>query len=252
MRTIKYLGLVVAIVILSACSSKDTQELNNFPELSAQQLYEEAKSFLRSENYRSASERFEALNARYPFGPFAQQSQLDLIFAYYKLNEIEKADSVAERFIRQNPHHPNLDYAYYMKGLINFEIEPSFPSNLITAEVGKRDTSRLRKSFDEFSVLLQKFPRSDYSKDAQQRMIYIRNKLAEAELSTARYYMRRNAYQAAADRARYVVEHYPKTESVVHALKLMRKAYDILGLDDLAEDTRRIILLNYPNQAENN
>ncbi len=250
MRTIKFFGLFAAILLLAACSSKNTQELNNFPELSAQQLYEEAKTLLRSENYRSAAERFEALNARYPFGPFAQQSQLDLIFAYYKLNEVEKADSVAERFIRQNPHHQNLDYAYYMKGLINFEVEPGFPANLITAEVGKRDTSRLRKSFDEFSILLQKFPDSEYSKDAQQRMIYIRNKLAQAELSTARYYMRRNAYQAAADRARYVVEHYPKTEAVKPALRLMQKAYDILGLDDLAEDTRRILLLNYPDQAK--
>jgi outer membrane protein assembly factor BamD len=246
MKLLKLLPITAFTLIVAGCSSKSPQELNNFPELSAQQLYQEAKTSLRNENFRSAAERLEALNARYPFGPFAQQSQLDLMFAYYKLNNKEKADAVAERFIRQNPNHVELDYAYYMKGLINFEQNPSFPANVITADVGKRDVSQLRQSFDNFSELLRRFPKSDYAADAQQRMIYIRNKLAEYELHVARYYMRRDTYLAAANRAQYIVEHFPNTESVPYALELMKRAYEILELPDLAENARRILLLNYP------
>jgi outer membrane protein assembly factor BamD len=165
------------------------------------------------------------------------------------LGDSENALSTADRFIRQNPRHPNVDYAYYMKGLIKFNNEVGFFQSLFAADLSQRDASSAREAFEHFSELMRRFPESKYAADARQRMIFLRNRLAEYELHVARFYMSREAYLAAANRAKYVVEHFPKTPAVKEALTIMITAYDLLELDDLAEQTREVLEFNYPNSS---
>lgn len=237
-------------LLLSACSSSPSEnKFETFPELDARELYQEAQSSLKAGNYQGAVRRLEALDLRYPFGAYSQQSQLDLIFAYYKLGDSENALSTADRFIRQNPRHPNVDYAYYMRGLVKFNNETGFFENLFAADLSKRDASSAREAFENFSELMRRFPESKYAADARQRMIYLRNRLAEYEIHVAKFYMTREAYLAAANRAKYVVEHYPKTPAVKEALTIMVTAYDLLEMKDLAAQARRVLEFNYPKAS---
>jgi len=241
-------AVILFISLLGACSttSEDTN-YETFPELDARQLYETALNSLKSGNYQSAIKRLEALDLRYPFGAYSQQSQLDLIYAYHKQGNIPSALSTADRFIRQNPRHPNVDYAYYMKGLVNFSSEIGFFQELFSAKLSQRDASSARQAFEDFSELVRRFPDSRYVPDSRQRMIFLRNRLAEYEIHVAKYYMTREAYLAAANRAKYVVEHYPKTPSVAKALDIMVTAYKILELNDLADKAQQVLELNYPD-----
>jgi len=242
-------GIIISFVaILSACSSEPTKNaFETFPELDARELYEDALKSLKSGNYQPAIQRLEALDLRYPFGAYSQQSQLDLIFAYYKRGDNEAALSAADRFIRQNPRHENVDYAYYMKGLVNFNSEVGFFQEIFSAKLSQRDASTARQAFEDFAELMRRYPESQYAPDARQRMIFLRNRLAEYEIHVARYYMSREAFLAAANRAKYVVEHYPKTPVVADALSIMVTAYEILELDELADKTKQILKFNYPD-----
>ncbi|TQV82994.1 outer membrane protein assembly factor BamD [Aliikangiella coralliicola] len=247
MRILKIVSTLLLLVVVSACSGKkevltEAQRVNN-----AFKLYEKAQYSMLSGNFRTAIEYLERLDSLYPFGAYSHQAQLDLIYSYYKLDDFASGVSAADRFIRQNPRHKDLEYAYYMKGLINFSSDTGIGKDLFSAPLSERDASTARQSFDDFSELIRLFPNSKYAKDAQQRMVYLRNRLAEYELHVANYYMKREAYQAAASRARYVVDHYPKTPSVPYALRMMMVAYDLLELPEMSERTRRVLLLNYPN-----
>ncbi len=246
MKIIKITGLILILSILSACSSSDDPtglaKSNN-----AFILFEKAQFAMHSENFRKAVANLEKLDSLYPFGPYSHQAQLNLIYCYYKLHAYETGISSADRFIRQNPRHKDLDYAYYMKGLINFSTETGFSKELFSAPISERDASTARQSFDDFAEMLRLFPASQYAKDAQQRMIYLRNRLAEYELHVANYYLQRSAYLAAANRAKYVVDHYPKTPSVPYALEMMMISYKLLELPELEENSRRVLLLNYPD-----
>jgi outer membrane protein assembly factor BamD len=210
-------------------------------------LYEKAQESMQSQNYLTAVTYLEQLNNLYPFGAYSHEAQLNLIYAYYKLGKYPSASASADRFIRQNPRHKNLDYAYYMKGLVNFAAETSMSKTLFSAPISERDMTNARQSFNDFAELIRLFPESKYARDAQKRMIYLRDHMAKYELYVANYYMQREAYQAVLSRAQYIVDHYPKTSSVPYALKLLMVTYDLLGLAEESERSRRVLLLNYPD-----
>ncbi len=240
--------IIFLFATLAACSSNPSDsKFETFPELDARELYEAALESLKSGNYQSAISRLEALDLRYPFGAYSHQSQLDLIYAYHKQGNTASALSTADRFIRQNPRHENVDYAYYMKGLVNFNSEVGFFSEMFSAKLSQRDASSARQAFEDFSELVRRYPDSHYIPDARQRMIYLRNRLAEYEIHVSQYYMTREAYLAAANRAKYVVEHYPRTPSVAKALDIMVTAYEILELDELADKAKKVLQYNYPD-----
>ncbi len=240
--------LLLLFTVLGACSSTSEKDsFETFHELDARELYETSLNSLKNGNYQAAIRRLEALDLRYPFGAYSQQSQLDLIFAYHKHGDTASALSTADRFIRQNPRHPNVDYAYYMKGVVNFVSEVGFFQEMFSAKLSQRDASSARQAFEDFSELVRRFPDSQYIADARQRMIFLRNRLAEYEIHVSKYYMKREAYLAAANRAKYVVEHYPKTSSVAKALDIMVTAYEILELSDLADKARQVLKYNYPD-----
>ncbi len=216
----------------------------------AQKLYSEAKAALKSGDYEAAIEYYEVLESRFPLGVLAQQAQLDLIYAYYRFEEPESALAAADRFIKMNPRHPNVDYAYYLKGVTTFNQNFGLVERYLPVDLSRRDQAAAKESFRYFADLVEKHPDSPYAEDARQRMLYLRNNLARYELHVADYYLRRGAYVAAANRAQYVVQHYDRTPSVPTALKMMVQAYHKLGLDTLAQDAQRVLELNYADHPE--
>jgi len=247
MKTSIFTLFIISILSLSGCASTDSNHLSSGRGLTPKQLYDKAKANLKSHNYKPAIKKLESLDSRFPFGAFAEQAQLDLIYAYYQNRDSASAISQADRFIRQHPRHAFVDYAYYMKGLVNFTAEIGFFQEALSAKLEERDASTARQSFKDFSALLKKFPKSNYANDARKRMIYLRNRLAQYELHVARYYMQRKAYLSAVNRAKYVIEHYPRSNQDAAALSIMVTSYNLLGLPTLAEKARRTLKLNYPN-----
>ena len=211
-----------------------------------QQLYREAQRHLKNENFSLAVRSLQMLESRYPFGRYAEQAQLELIYAHYGAYEYAAANEAADRFIRLHPRHPSVDYAFYMKGLAAYDIEPGFFSRFIPSDDTKRDVSHIQIAFAEFSQLLARYPDSAYAPDARLRMVHMRNMLARHEIHVANYYFRRGAYMAALNRGKYVVEHMQQTPSVADGLAIMAQAYLLLGLNDLAEDSVDVLCENYP------
>lgn len=238
--------MVIAALSVLSCSSPNISEDSN---LAAKQLYAQAKEALNKGNYDEAIEYYEILEARFPFGPYAEQAQFDSIYAYYKSDQPELAIVMAERFIKNNPRHPNVDYAYYIKGLANFELNASFFGRFLPLDHSQRDSAATEQAFQSFSELLSRFPKSKYAEDARQRMLFLRNKLAQREINVAEYYIKRGAYVAAANRAKYVLEKYPRTPSVPDALVILAKSYKVMNLQDLLADTMKILQLNFPDHA---
>lgn len=236
--------LLLISLLLASCASLETDPTAGW---SAAKLYAEAKDNLEQANYEQAISYFETLEARYPFGRYAQQAQLEIAYAYYKYDEPDSAIAAADRFIKLNPQHPNVDYAYYLKGLVNFSRGKSFFDRFIPRDPSDMDPEPLEQSFADFSTLVQRFPNSRYAPDARQRTIYLRNALAEYELKVADYYVRRGAWLAVAKRAQYIIEHYQGADSTPRALALMVRAYGELGLTDLENDARRVLQQNYPD-----
>jgi outer membrane protein assembly factor BamD len=245
--------LVIAAVFLSVqlagCSLLPDQ-IDKTKDWSASKFYSEAKAALADGDYEEAIQYYEKLEARFPFGRYAQQSQMEVAYAYYRYDEPASALAAADRFIKLYPRHPNIDYMFYLKGLINFNAGKDLISRYLPQDPTQRDPGSARASFDDFALLLKKYPESKYTQDARQRMIFLRNNLAEYEVHVANYYMRRNAYIAAANRAKYVVENYQKTTAVPKALALMARSYKILGLNELSDDALRVLKLNYPDHPE--
>ena len=216
----------------------------------AQKLYTEAKASLDGGDYETAIKYYEILEGRYPLGRLAQQTQLDMIYAYYKMEERDSAIAAVERFIKLYPRHPQVDYVYYMKGLVYFSAQSSPLEEILPMDMSDRDQAALKKSFEAFKELIKLFPSSHYSEDAHQRMVFLRDMLAQYELRVADFYLRREAYLAAARRAQYVIEHYQGTPAVPMALVMMTKAYQQMGAQDLAADALRVLKLNYPEHPE--
>jgi outer membrane protein assembly factor BamD len=212
-----------------------------------QQLYYEAKAAMDSGDYETAIDYYEKLESRFPFGRFAQQAQIDVAYAYWKYEEYASAIAAADRFIKLHPRHPHVDYAYYLKGMVNFEQGKSFMDRFLVKDRSQRDPGAVIDAFNDFSVLVERFPRSKYSQDALQRMLYLKNLLAQHEVHVADYYMRRGAYVAASNRSRYVIENYQGAPAIPDALTIMAKAYKFMDLDDLSDDALRVLKLNYPD-----
>ncbi|AMR68314.1 outer membrane protein assembly factor BamD [Aquipseudomonas alcaligenes] len=241
---VKHLLLIATLVLTAACSSNKPEVDEN---LSETELYQQAQDDLNSNSYNNAIAKLKALESRYPFGRYAEQAQLELIYAYYKNVEPEAAKSAAERFIRLHPQHANVDYAYYLKGLASFDQDRGLIARFLPLDLTKRDPGAARDSYNEFAQLTSRYPNSRYAPDAKARMIYLRNLLAAYEIHAGRYYLTRQAYVAAANRGRYVVENLQETPSVGDGLALMVEAYQRLDLDDLAATSLETLKLNYPD-----
>lgn len=211
-----------------------------------QRIYAEAKESLQDGAYDRAIRLFERLEARYPHGPYAQQAQLETAYAYYKSQEPAAALAAADRFIRLYPHHPRLDYVYYLKGLIHFNEDLGLLGYLSAQDMSERDPRAARESFDSFRQLVERFPESLYAEDAQQRMVYLLNALARHEVHVARYYFTRGAYAAALSRAQSAVRDFPQTPAVEEALYLLMASADALGLNSQRDDARRVLETNHP------
>jgi outer membrane protein assembly factor BamD len=210
-------------------------------------MYEKAHKLMIGGDYRGAIRYYEALDARYPFSDEARQGHLDIIYAYYRAREQESAQDAADQFIRENPTHPRVDYAMYLRGLIYFERSPNFLERWFNTDLNERPPQDVRRAFDAFGQLIKAHPDSIYAPDARQRMVYLRNRLADYEVYVANLYLKREAYVAALDRARYCIENYDGAPAVRRALEISISAYKGLGLDDLAERSAEVFALNYPN-----
>jgi outer membrane protein assembly factor BamD len=241
---VKHLLLIAILALTAACSSKEVAIDEN---LSEAELYQQAQADLDNNSYTSAVAKLKALESRYPFGRYAEQAQLELIYAYYKNVEPEAARSAADRFIRLHPQHANVDYAYYLKGLASFDQDRGLIARFLPLDMTKRDPGAARDSYNEFAQLVSRYPSSHYAPDAKQRMIYLRNLLAAYEIHVAQYYLTRKAYVAAANRGRYVVENFQETPAVGDGLAVMVEAYQHLTLDDLAATSLETLKLNYPD-----
>ena len=247
-RFIVRLTLLVALVALAGCSlfhrGKKGDPMDALP---VEQLYQQGVSAMESGNNDYAIRSFQRLIARFPFGPYTEQSQLDLAYSQFKSDKPEDAYSTVNRFIKTYPTQKHVDYAYYLRGLINFNRSGGFLERYVGLDMNKRDQANLRQSFDDFGALVSRYPQSRYAEDARQRMIHLRNNMAQAELNIAVFYLKRNAFVAAANRAKLIIETYPQSTQAGDALAVMAESYKKLGQDKLADDAERVLKLNYPN-----
>ena len=214
---------------------------------SAQKLYSAAKEAMADGGYDQAVKYYEKLEARYPYGRYAQQAQLEVAYAYYKENEPASAIAACDRFIKLHPNHPNVDYAYYLKGLVNFNGELGYLGYVVKQDLTDRDPKAARESFEAFKELVTKYPESKYTPDAVKRMKYLVNALASYESHVAQYYYRRGAYVAAVNRAQNLLKTYPETPATEAALAVLVRAYDKMGLPDLSKDAQRVLEKTFPN-----
>ncbi len=233
--------------MLAACSFIDKHDPKSG--WSAEKLYRDAKDALDSGQYDLAIKRYEMLEARFPYGRYSQQGQLEIAYAYYKQNEQASAVAATERFVKLHPNHPNVDYAHYLKGLAYFNEDQGVLGRMARQDRTERDPKSARESFDAFKELVQRFPDSRYAPDALARMKYLVNALASHEVHVARYYMKRGAYVAAANRAQYALKNYPQAPAQQEALLIMIQAYDVLGMPELRNDAERILRRNFPDSA---
>lgn len=207
----------------------------------------EAKAAVDAGSYEKAVKLYETIQTRYPFGEGAAQTELDLAYAYYKAGKHEEAVAAADRFIKMNPRSQGVDYAFYLKGLANYNRDIGFVDRFLPTDTSQRDQSKAKTAYNNFKELIARFPNSKYVADSRLRMIALNNNLAMHEVHIARYYMNRKAYVAAASRASGVVEKFQGTPAVPYALQVMQEAYTNLGMTDLAKDAARVYELNYPN-----
>jgi outer membrane protein assembly factor BamD len=240
-----FLLAAAASFLLSGCGllPKETDETVGW---SAQKLYGEAKDSMAGRSWEKAIKLLEKLEARYPYGRFAQQARLDVAYCYWKNNERASAIAAADRFIKLYPNHANVDYAYYLKGLINFNENSGILSLIDSPDMTERDSKGTREAFESFKELSTRFPDSKYTEDAHARMRYLVNSLAQYEVHVARYYMKRGAYVAAANRAQFAVQNYPQAPALEEAVFIMVKAYDSLGMTDLRDAADRVMRKNFP------
>lgn len=241
MRSKLILMLSVLSILLVACSSNPKKESTE------QELYEDAKRAIKIRSFQQATIALEELESRFPFGKYAEQAQLDLIYARYSGLDLEGSILAADRFIRLHPQSPSVDYAYYVRGIANYYLDGGVASQYFPmVDVSSRDPGHMRLSFKDFSELLMRFPESPYAADSQQRMIDIRNRLAAYELHAARYYIKRQAYLAAVNRAAYVVKGFSASPSTEEALNMMVSLYGRLGLDVQKKDALAVLQMNFP------
>ena len=240
----KYTILVVLISsVLVGCNS-DGPEIEQPEKI----YYDQAQKRMNAKNYYGAIESLEAIEIRYPFGKYAEQAQVELIYAHFMNSETEASHSAAEKFIRLHPRHPNIDYAYFMKGLSSYTRDREFLTRVSDTDLSNRDISGAKESFAELTEFLTRFPDSQYASYAKQRNVYLRNMIARNELAAADYYQSIDAHVAAVRRAKYVIENIPNSTENFRALKILEKSYKSLGYEDLRQDIIKIIKLNYSDK----
>lgn len=236
--------LLLAALLLGGCGA--LKESDDTAGWSAQKLYAESKEAMTAGIWDKAVKYLEKLEARYPYGRYAQQAQLDIAYVHWKAGERALAIAAADRFIKLYPNHPNVDYAYYLKGLINFNENTGLLTLIDSPDLSERDSKGTRESFEAFKELALRFPDSKYTEDAQARMRYLVNLLAQYEVHVARYYMKRGAFVAAANRAQFAVQNYARAPALEEAVFIMVKAYDSLGMTDLRDAADRVMRKNFP------
>ena len=248
LRNILLLPLFFAFVFSISSCSKDEVEIER-PE---KVYYDQAQRRIKVNNYFGAIESLQRIETQYPFGKFAEQAQIDLVYCYFMNSETEAAHSSAERFIRLHPRHPNIDYAYFMKGLSSYTRDTGLLARLTDSDLSARDVSGAKLAFSELTEFLTRFPESQYAPYAQQRLIYLRNLVASNELAAADYYVTRKAYVAAIRRASYVLENIPNSDQNHRALQILKTSYQELGYEDLMKDTEKLLVLNPPPPEKDN
>jgi outer membrane protein assembly factor BamD len=236
--------LLTILAVLSACAGNE-ETYDAVQDL--QDAYDQAQTSIQNGNYRRGIQILEAIQARYPFSDIARQIQLDLMYAYYKSGAPELAIEAADTFIRENPIHPRVDYALYIEGLSYFDDDPGVLERWFRKDTNKRPPKDVEQAYQAFRRLVERYPASEYAPDAQQRMVYLKNRLAAYENSVADYYLRRGAYVAAANRAKSALETYNGADSNAQSLRIMIAAYEELGMNDLATDAQRVLELNFPD-----
>ncbi len=245
-RFFRLLIIAIVSVALASCAGNDEQqtEVQNITD-----AYEKAQESIEGGNYRRGIQIFEAIQARYPFSDIARQIQLELMYAYYKGGQKEQAAEAADTFIRENPIHPRVDYALYIKGLAYYESDPGILERMFRKDTTKRPPMDIELAYSSLRRLVERFPASQYAPDAEQRMIAIRNRLADYENHVADYYLRRGAYVAALNRAKGSLEQYNGATGNALSLQIMVQAYEQLGMTDLATDARRVLETNFPGEG---
>ena len=246
MRSLAVIAALFLAMLMSGCGLLPEAKDETIG-WSANKLYSEAKDALNEGSYDKSIKYFEKLESRYPFGRFAQQAQIDIAYAYWKSGEPASAIAACDRFIKLHPNHPNVDYVYYLRGLVNFNEDLGYLSQISQQDITERDPKGSRESFEAFRELVTRFPDSKYTPDAILRMKYLVNALASLEVHVARYYMKRAAYVAAVNHAQYALKNYPEAPATEEALFIIVKAYDLMGMDDLRNDIERVMRKNYPN-----
>ena len=245
LKNLKFFAFIcISSAVLVGCKS-DGEEIEQPEKI----YYDQAQLRISSKNYFGAIESLEAIETMYPFGKYAEQAQIELVYAYFMNSETEAAHAAAEKFIRLNPRHPNIDYAYFMKGLSSYTRDRDMLIRLTNTDISNRDISGAKESFSELNEFVTRFPDSQYVPYAKQRNIYLRNMIAKNELAAADYYLKISAYVAALRRANYVVENIPNSSENFRALKILEKCYEQLGYVDLLSDIRKIIKINYPDRV---
>ena len=245
MRSLAVIAALFLAGLLAGCGLLPDQK-DETAGWSANKLYAEAKDALNEGSYDKSIKYFEKLESRYPYGRYAQQAQIEVAYAYWKSGEPASAIAASERFIKLHPNHPNVDYVYYLRGLVNFNEDLGLLGSIANQDMSERDPKGARESFDAFKELATRFPDSKYAADAVARMKYLVNALASNEVHVARYYMKRGAYLAAINRAQFALKNYPDAPAVEEALYIMVKAYDLLAMTDLRNDAERVMRQNYP------
>ena len=242
---------LILLLTLTACSffSPSPNGKTADDSIPAKELYADAMDQLDGNNYDAAVKAFEKLQSRYPYGRYAQQAQLEIAYVYYKQKEPESALAATDRFIKQYPNNSHVDYAYYLKGLINFNEDLGLLGGVVKQDLSDRDPNAARDAFAAFKELVTRFPDSKYAPDSRLRMQYLINALAQHEIHVANYYLRRGAYVAAANRAKSVLSEYPQTPAIFDALQIMVQAYDAMGMKDLRDDAQRVLDKNTAKSA---
>jgi len=248
MKRIQMLFLFSLIVCLASCKTwwnKDDEDKNPFKGMTADQLYTESQKALRKKEYLSAIKRLEAIETMYPFSDYTENSQMDLIYAYYKDEDYPSAAATAERFIHLYPRAKNVDYAYYMRGLANFQQNRGVFAKFLPMDESWRDPGTQMQAYSDFGVLIQKFPESKYKANALQRMIYLRNMFAQQELNVSKFYFKRKMYVAAIERASHLVKNYPQAPTVQTAMTIMYRSNVALGLNKAADEVMTVYKATY-------
>lgn len=241
--TIKTL-LIFLTLTLTACSSTKDEVVEEKP---ATSLFTDAKKALDDGSYQRAITILSTIDARFPYGPISHQVQLDLIYAYYKSGDSAQGIALTDRFLKLNPDHPNVDYVYYMRGLINLSMEANLFQDAFGIDRSDRDPKPANDAFNDFKTILDGYPDSKYAADARQRMVAIKSRLAQYELSVARYYIKREAWASAANRGRYILKYFPSNSEMEEALEIMIESYSKLGLKDLEKNAKQVLAVNFPD-----